>query len=371
MKKLALLSFHNAVNYGAALQAYALQNVLSEMGYNCEYINYQNEQRQNEYNMIYHVIKCLKKKMFRTALVYCLGSPFMAIRKIRFRKFYKRYLKCTETIYSTSQSVAVLNRQYDKFIVGSDQVWNYEHNGKDFAFLLDFVEKKEKKISYSSSFGLCSIPDEFLEKYRTYLNDIQYLSVRESYGVEIIRKLTGRIAKLVLDPVFLMKKEDWQSLCHLINEKYVFSYTNQPHQFETFLNQISFNIRKYKHYKLARATTISDFLSNSIKVKYTMSPIDFISVINCADLVVSASFHCISLAIILNRPFVAILSDNIGKDERVLSLLNLLGLQDRIFSSSMTLDDVKRKIDYDKINQKIVALRNDSLLFLKESIENN
>ncbi|MEL5892543.1 polysaccharide pyruvyl transferase family protein [Bacteroides sp. GD17] len=371
MKKLALLSFHNAANYGAALQAYALQHVLSQKGYNCEYINYQNKQRRNEYNMAYHVVECLKQKKLKSALVYFLGSPFMFIRKRRFRKFYDHYLKCTDTIYSTRQSVAILNSQYDKFIVGSDQVWNYENNGGDFVYMLDFVEKREKKVSYSSSFGLCSIPDELLEKYRKYLNDIKYLSVRESYGVEIIRKLTGRTAKLVLDPVFLVKKEDWQSLCHIINEKYIFSYTNQPHQFNIFLSQTTFNIRKYKHYKLARATTVLDFLSNSTRVKYTMSPTEFVSVINCADLVVSASFHCISLAIILNRPFVAILAGDMGKDERILSLLNLLGLQDRILSSFMTLNKVMEKIDYDRVNQKITSLRNDSLSFLKESIEDN
>lgn len=46
-----------------------------------------------------------------------------------------------------------------------------------------------------------------------------------------------------------------------------------------------------------------------------MSPQEFVSVIAGAHLVISASF-CLAMAIVLERPFVAILTGNIGKDER-------------------------------------------------------
>ena len=54
--KIALLTFHNAYNYGAALQAYSLQKYLSEQGYEVEYINYVNDFRKNTYNLRYQFI---------------------------------------------------------------------------------------------------------------------------------------------------------------------------------------------------------------------------------------------------------------------------------------------------------------------------
>lgn len=97
------------------------------------------------------------------------------------------------------------------------------------------------------------------------MNDIKFISVRESYGVKIVEDLINKKAKLVLDPVFLLRKSDWNLLSHTINEKYVFSYTNRSQQFSDFLFQTNFEIGKYKHYKLARATSISDFISKDIR----------------------------------------------------------------------------------------------------------
>lgn len=125
-----------------------------------------------------------------------------------------------------------------------------------------------------------------------------------------------------------------------------------------------------KIYKLTRQTSPVDFISPKIKVKYSMSPQEFIGVISAASLVVSASFHCISLAIILNRPFVAILTGDKGKDERLLSLLNLLNLNDRILTPNMTSAKVSSPIDYDTVNQKLEELKSSSVQYLISAIEN-
>ena len=41
-KKIGILTFHNAHNYGAVLQAYALKTKLNRMGYKAKILNYQN-----------------------------------------------------------------------------------------------------------------------------------------------------------------------------------------------------------------------------------------------------------------------------------------------------------------------------------------
>ena len=369
--KIALLSFHNAANYGAALQAFALQKVLLDKCFDCEYINYQNDFRKSAYSMTYHLFSSLKKGDIKGAIKYALGSPFMELRKMRFSSFYKKNLICTNLIYTSPQEAEELNCKYDKFIVGSDQVWNWKNNGKDDAYLLSFVSDDSKKISYSSSFGTADIPEMQKNIFRNYLSSIAHLSVREKYGVELIKDLTNREATLVLDPVFLLTKSQWEQIANpkVKKESYIFSYTNKPNQLESFLSVTNYDIQNSYLYKLSGNLKITDFLHSKTRVKYSVAPSEFLSVIRDANLIVSASFHCVALSIIMNKPFVAILTGDKGKDERLLNILSILGLEERIFTDQMNEVQVNKPIDYDSINRKIEELKFSSMSFLLNAIK--
>lgn len=368
--KVGLLTFHNAINYGAALQVFASYKAINEMGVECEIIDYVNEYRSNAYNMFEHAKKELKNKRIIPAAKYFIGSMFMYNRKRKFLNFYERNLICTDVQYTTSEEAEHLNSSYDKFVVGSDQVWNYKNNGNDYAFLLDFVKDDEKKISYSSSFGLADIPTELRQKYVENLTRITHLSTREEYGVKLIKDLVGRKAELVLDPVFLLSKSQWLSLCSNTSkiERYVFSYTNRAGQWEEFINKTNYSMKDKKAYKISRHLTPKDFINPSVKVCYSISPIEFVETIANAELVVSASFHCIAMSIILNVPFVAILTGDKGKDERVLNILKISGLENRILNNNMTASDIASPIDYVLVEQKISKYIASSKEFLNQAI---
>lgn len=368
--KVALLTFHNTLNYGSALQVYASQEVLKNMGIDCEIIDYVNEHREKSYNAIILAKNELKKKNIGLAFKYFVGSLFISRRRQRFLDFYKRYTHCTNERFSSSKETKKLNREFDKFIVGSDQVWNYNHNGSDFAYFLDFVDEGNKKISYSSSFGLATIPKNLKDKYIEHLSQIKHLSTRENYGVKIIKELTGRESELVLDPVFLLNKEQWLSLCHnnQKKEKYIFCYTNRSDQLRDFLKQTKFPVENYKIYKLTRYLTFKDFISPKIKVVYSISPTEFIETIANAELIVSASFHCVAMSIILHVPFVVILTGDQGKDERILNILKITGLESRILDRNITIDDVTNPIDFVKVETKVQEYRKKSFSFLKNAI---
>lgn len=370
--KIGLLSFHNAANYGAALQAFALQKALNELNIENEYIDYQNTHRVNRYSVSFLIFSSIKKGDFKGAFKYFLGSPFLLMRKFKFNFFYKKYLKKTDKIYRNSKDASSLNECFDKFIVGSDQVWNWTNNGGDDSFLLSFVINDNKKISYSSSFGVAEIPEKLKDTYKKNLSKFSSLAVREEKGVEIIHNLINRKPLLVLDPVFLLSKEQWLQISDskLIEEKFVFSYTNKVNQLERFLHTTKYNIDNTYLYKLSRHLTINDFIKKDVRVKYSMSPTKFLSVIRDSELVVSASFHCISLAIILNKPFIAILTGDKGKDSRVTNILTLLGLEDRIYSDSMTKNDVLNRIDFDRVNKRIDKLKSESLDYLLTAVYN-
>ena len=371
--KIALLSFHNAANYGAALQAYALQHALEQMGHDCEYINYLNHERRNHYRVSYLFWDAIKSRRFSSAVKYLAGAPFLLARKRKFNKFYKVYLHVTKGVYKNSQEAASLNSSYDRFIVGSDQVWNPFNNGNDTAFLLDFVEDSKKKLSYSSSFGLSEIRNDLKEKYRTCFSSFHALSVRERIGQDIIANLIGRTPELVLDPVMLLTRQDWINLVGNVkvqNEKYIFTYTNKDQQISFFL-KTGYRLNGKKIFKLSRFTKPKDFIDSSIRVKYWMSPLEFIKVIDNAELVVSASFHCLAMAIILNKPFVAILTGDEGKDERLNNLLRLFGLESRALTDRMTEEEIMAPIDWEFVNKEIEKKRGESLDYLRNAIKEN
>lgn len=367
---IALLTFHNAANYGAALQAFALQKALSDNGVENIYINYQNVHRKNAYSVTYHILSATKRLDLKGLVRYLAGSLFLIIRKGRFNVFYKKHLRCTKQIYRSSAEAKSLNDQYNKFIVGSDQVWNWKNNGGDHAYLLSFVENNKKKISYSSSFGVAEIPFDLKVVYQKYLSQFSHLAVREQYGVEIVKNLISRKPKLVLDPVFLLSKEQWMEIAdsNRIDEPFIFSYTNKPNQLEQFLSTTNFNLKGIFIYKLSRNLTINDFLAKKVRVKYSMSPTKFLSYVRDAQLIVSASFHCVSLAIIFNKPFIAVLTGNKGKDERLINILHILDLTDRIYTQDMSSYQVKQPIDYDKVNSRIEKLKFSSIEYLNNAI---
>lgn len=367
--KVALMSFHNAANYGASMQAYALEKYLLDNGIDCEYINYVNDTRRHMYSMSFLIMDSLRKKKFGAALKYAVGSPFLNLRKSRFNRFYKKYLKQTETVYKTSREAAELNDSYDYFIIGSDQVWALENNGGDMAFLLDFVSDDRKKISYSSSFGLAQIDDDYKAKYARCLGSFHSLAVRETVGQRIVKDLTGRDAELVVDPVFLLSKEQWEGIMPLRknNERFVFSYTNTDRQISDFLST-GYSLNGKKHYILSSHTRPGDFVNRNARVKYCMPPQEFLRVIYDADLVVTASFHCMALSILFNKPFVVLLMGDKGKDERLLNLLTQLGLTNRIWTSEMTVSDIEAPIDYEQVNKKLESMRKSSVEYLRKAL---
>lgn len=367
--KVALISFHNAANYGASLQAYALEKFLIDNRINCEYINYLNDTRRHMYSMSFLIIDSICKGEIKAAIKYVLGAPFLTLRKIRFNKFYRKYLIKTKKIYRTSGDASQLNDQYDFFIVGSDQVWSPENNGGDMAFLLDFVNDNEKKISYSSSFGLAEISDNYRAQYIKYLSLFHHLAVRETIGQRLVKELTGRKAELVVDPVFLLSRHQWEKIMLPQHKKehYVFSYTNKDNQIPDFFST-GYSLGERKHYILSSHTRPVDFVNSKVRVKYSMSPEEFLRVIHDADLIVTASFHCLALSILFNKPFVVFLTGDKGKDERLVNLLSYFGLNNRVWTPSMKTCDIEASIDYNSINKKVEDMKASSVNYLLTAI---
>ena len=367
MKKTATITFHAAHNYGSNLQAFALQQILLSFGCKNEIINLRTLRQKDAYNVF---TKRRGLKYILKNLSHLLYYKSLKTAHQRFEDFINNKLLLTQEFKSCDE-LSQADFDFDYYIAGSDQIWNPIPSDFDWAYYLAFV-RKGKKISYAPSFGqLASVGDETTTKrIASELVNFDAISVREQGAAENVRNLIGLNPKIVLDPTLLIPKNQWLDLVkdkgRIIDGDYIFFYT-------LFADKERLNIVKEISRKLNIPIVTSNF-SNQYDVFnpfikcYDAGPLEFLTLIRDAKLVVVSSFHGTVFSILLNTPFFAIKG---MQDARIRTLLETVGLEDRNISS---VEDVSVKcknafdIDFEGVNNTISVVKEDSIDYLKGSI---
>ena len=168
--KIGILTFHRALNYGALLQAYALQTALGKLGAEASVLDYRNPiiEKMYEYQSFF------RQSGLKSKVKYILLGRAEKKRRAKFETYRKSYLNLSEQF--SAEDVTKSVDLYDKFITGSDQVWNYDAHGFDKNFFLDFVDNRSKKYSYSASFGISRLDDRFKAAYKNLLDEFSALA---------------------------------------------------------------------------------------------------------------------------------------------------------------------------------------------------
>ena len=208
--KIGIVTWFHYRNYGTVLQAYALQKFLKSNGYNCVLVNYipinnktfiEKIKSGNLKHRIASKIESCRYKFLEPNI-----KEMILERNRAFENFVAYNIDFTQKS-QTSSELFKLNETIDCFICGSDQIWNPENfNG---VYYLNFVNDKNKKISYAPSFGVSHIPTPKEEEIRQLVNKFDRLSVREEKGARILKGLTQKDIEVVVDPTLLLSKTDW------------------------------------------------------------------------------------------------------------------------------------------------------------------
>lgn len=309
--RIALISFEFWYNYGTCLQAYALQTAVRTLGCEAEYLDVgwkypisplgcllSGIGYKRPHIALYHRLGFLYV-ILRNILISRSRSPIRRLRVVfannrAFERFKDEYLRIV-----SSGDLQCANRQYDYFMVGSDQTWNSNCvNNRDFLrFLLDFVQDDDKKICYAPSIGMTAIDDDTRLLFKKYLSTFKALSCREKRGARLISEATGCDVVPVLDPTLLLGVDEWRKvekpistpkrfvLCYILGSKTcVVEYARE----------------------LARKTNAElVVLSNNERIiaKYDTSiikgvgPSEFVYLIDSAEEVVTDSFHGTAFAV--------------------------------------------------------------------------
>lgn len=139
-KKVGILTFHNTRNAGAALQSYALEKILSNQDVTVKVINYQNE----NINSRYAIKKLSEIKQGKELIKYILSNKYVIKRQALFSDFYNKHQNFSR-VY-TAENIQESNIEFDYFVTGSDQVWNFSHTNNDWNYVLDFVRDDKEKL---------------------------------------------------------------------------------------------------------------------------------------------------------------------------------------------------------------------------------
>lgn len=367
MKKINIITFQNAHNYGAMLQTYALQQKLSEKN-DVTIINYENSTIGDSYKVI-HILKENAKSFIKSVIKSMLYFLKRKKRFYNFRKFVKENLNLTkETFYSEIE----LKEKYpsaDIYITGSDQVWNSKiTKGLQDSYTLNFGDEHTKRISYAASIGNSKISEEEKNIYKEKISKLDYISVREETAKKVLEEILEKPIEVVLDPTLLLKKEDWENkIANFKREKqkYILAYVVEPDQeYVKIVNELSQKTGlKVIHFSFRNMK-----LKNILRNASIEGPLEFINLIKNAEYIICTSFHATIFSIIFNKKFFVVPHRETGS--RVTDLLRKMEISNRAIDSldAFCKLNYNEEIDYEKINIIIESERNKSLKWLNNAI---
>ncbi len=354
-KRVGIITFHASHNYGSMLQAYALQKVILNMGFDCKIINFRTE-RQKEFYRPHFKRGNIVGRIKRT-LIYIPFINSLCIKDRLFESFLKTQMLLTEKEYATLDDLFFENFDFEYIISGSDQIWNTHCLDFDWAYYLPFVQGV-KKIAYAPSMGPNAkndIDDSGADKIKDLLLQYSAISVREQGTVSRLKSFTGNNYPIMLDPTLLLSSSYWSKMAGdkpIISGRYIFLYV-------PWFHKIVFDIAK-RMAKLFNLKIIVSQLYNTrentwifdtdFKPYLRVGPIEFLNLCKFADCVVGMSFHLVVFSILLHTPFYAVKG---MEDNRIKDLLKLTGLESRSISEENENFSLDKKIDFYKVNKII------------------
>ncbi len=325
--KVGIITFQRADNYGAILQCYALYKYMSELEIEVEVVDYRNKYIER----MYRGIPNFRKNVFLWLKQFVKRYVNRKDMKERYYLFDRvRALLCFSKRCS-QRNASIVCDKYDVVFTGSDQVWNPQiTKGLDDIYLLNF-EGRFKRCAYAVSLGAVEQAEFRTEKFKKSILEIDYCSMREQDASEFLSNLLNKKIDNCVDPTLLLEREEWKKLGEqsklCIDVSYVLLYFLDKN---TDLLRIAKYISKLKGLEIICINN-EPIQDASIKYISNVGPIEFISLIENAEVVVTSSFHATVFSYIFGKEYYGILHPRTGS--RVKSLIQNTGLENYIYNN--------------------------------------
>ncbi len=370
--RIGIITIMRVNNYGAELQAYALQKKLEMLGFDSEIIDYlyykhpdyiftkqarpllnigfMNNLKERAYPWIEKLTRFIHKQSPR--------------RSQRFDLFHLQHTRMSDKTYRSMDELYAAELPYDVFMVGSDQVWSPRANVSLKPYFLTFAPDGKKTISYASSFGVATIPREAEGVYADCLKHIQHLSVREEQGVDIIRNLTGRKAEHVVDPTLLLTAEEWRRITiePPIEKPYVLLYDliHSPYAVD-----LALHIARLCGLSVVRICGAAKINRTGVVNIIDAGPAEFLGLFANAAYVVTNSFHGTAFSVNFHKPFFTVVPEGKANTSRLHSFIKTLVLDSRLVSEGSPFPSLDTlALDFSEADTRLDNVRARSLDFL-------
>lgn len=360
--KIGILTFHNAINYGAVLQCYALKEFLSQRGHDVQVIDYRVPIIEEYKKMISFPLISEQKGLIKR-FAFLLLNLILYRRKQRAVEVFDEYLKLRLNLSKRICSAQEISTEYDLIFFGSDQIWNPRIcNGFDPILWGQFRKDGIKFVAYAASLGeLSFLSDEQWVYAQNHIGVFDYVSVRENIVRDALCEKTGIPIDCCIDPTLIIDDKVFKSSAIRPNfNNYVLLYNVTKNRkaldfacrIASRLNckVVFVEVKPNLHFKKKR----------NVIYKTGISPDEFLGYIMNARLTIGNSFHLIALSIVMETNFYSIDS---YRPERVLNLLNQLDLSERHKKVTDVIAKIE-DIDFSKIRPKLQSLKEDSLSFI-------
>lgn len=341
-KKAAVITLHSVCNYGTQLQAYATQEKLKEYFDEVTFINYK---RNDTYGL--GLLRTFTKGNILKAPVIL---PTLVWWKYKFGKFQKKYLRLTEETYLKDYDFDNFKDCADVYFVGSDQMWNCGWNkGVIKPYYLHFLPQEKLKYAYSSSFGQKQVEEKYVEESKDYIEQFNYITVRENSGIDILKKQYDyHKVERILDPTLVMPPEFWRKIAPApkIKGDYILVYNLQRSaEFDNYAKELE----KRTGYKLYRFCTRFDQMIKNGKSLLIPDILEFITLIDNAKLVLTDSFHATAFSMNMNTEPVCIYPREYSG--RISEFLELVQEEKRHINDYEDFDVINRSVNFERVNK--------------------
>ena len=376
--RVGLFTYHFSENYGALLQAFSLRQWFLKRGIDAEFVNYHPTYVEEGGALD----RPWKPSLWRKNAVMLYMKQAHLRRQVfgdreqcrSFEAFRAKHLGVSGPRLRHASEVTAQIQHYDMLVCGSDQIWNPSiQRGLDPVYFLDVPGSEGiRKVAYAPSFGRAEIESTYCAELGRLLGGLDAISVREASGLGIIEAAgQSRDAVLVVpDPTILLGSFDELIDENRQAEDTVFCYALRT---DEVIRQVAVGAARQTGSLLISPRTPHQRWRN-IGRAVVPGPLEWLSMLARARLVVSNSFHGVALSVLLNKPFLAVglPGRRAGMNARVKGLLEVTGLTDRMVDSPNS-DEVNRlietPIDWKATNLRLAEARAKAEDFLELQID--
>ena len=375
--KVGMVTMPQHTNYGGILQAYALKTAIESSGHEVTVFDQKNK---TWFPPLWKAPFMYAKRALLRTLKGSKGPE--VFREFRLKREFSIVSSRLAPFVSKELAPRVLGSyaeikegEYDAFVVGSDQVWRpCNFDPIQDAFLRFAKGWDVRRVSYAASFGTSELEYEYLllEECASLLGAFDAVSVREDSGVQLCDEwFDCEKAVHVLDPVMLLDVEHYKRLAEGAAVRkskgkiatYILDRTKVKDNVTAFVTRCTGKeVADLSVYPKDRYLPLQDRIVPPIE--------EWIAGFEDADFVVTDSFHGCVISILFHKPFLVIGNSARGLS-RVLSLLNIFGLESRLVEGIDPDDDGEgwlMEMDWDSVDAILEQWRAKSKAFLSDAL---